>query len=96
MIELGGNIKLIGFSQLEPGMLVVVKKLVGNYARKLSDNQINIKELSLNMKSNDPKKVELEGKLITDSSEFTSMAAESNLFFAMDKALSSLATKIQK
>ena len=96
MIELGGNIKLVGFKELEPGMLVVVKKLVGSYARKISDSNVNIKELSLNIVSKDLNNIALEGKLITDLSEFTSEATEPNLFFAIDKALGSLVLKMQK
>ena len=37
MIELGGNIVLNGFRDLEPPELVVVKKIVGTYARKFAD-----------------------------------------------------------
>jgi len=38
MITLGGNIKLDGFDGVEPGMLIVVKKMVGLFAKKASES----------------------------------------------------------
>ncbi|MBD3259811.1 hypothetical protein GF371_04255, partial [Candidatus Woesearchaeota archaeon] len=37
-IKLGGNIELSGFRDLDGGTMVILKKIVGNYVRKLSDN----------------------------------------------------------
>ena len=42
MIELGGNITLVGFKEMGFGELIVVKKIVGNYARKLSTDKKNM------------------------------------------------------
>ena len=36
-MQLGGNIELNGFNELERSKLVVVKKIVGNYAKEFSD-----------------------------------------------------------
>ena len=35
--KLGGNIALVGFEILEPAELTVVKKIVGNYVRKMGN-----------------------------------------------------------
>ena len=99
MIELGGNIKLVGFKELDPGTLVVVKKIIGSYARKISDQATQFQELSLNIKGvrEDKKKVELHGKLITEKGDvFASEIVDFNLFFAMDKVLSSIFTQAKK
>ncbi len=37
MIELGGNIKLEGFDDLEPMKLIVAKKIIGNFAKQVSE-----------------------------------------------------------
>ena len=37
MMQLGGNIQLIGFREIDPARLIVVKKMVGNYVKKISD-----------------------------------------------------------
>lgn len=85
MIELGGNIKLIGFKDLEPAKLVVVKKVVGNYAKTFSEKVGDIKELSVELKGTEVK-AKLEYKDKTINSETT----DQNMFFALDKALSQL------
>ena len=46
--KLGGNITLINF-KLEPIELIVVKKIVGNYAKKMSEKG-GYKELKLRLK----------------------------------------------
>ena len=40
MMKLGGNIVLDGCDNLEPATLIVLKKMVGNYARKISEKNI--------------------------------------------------------
>ncbi len=98
MIELGGNIKLVGFNELDPGTLVVVKKIIGTYARKISDQATKFQELSLHIKSMGPdkKNFELHGKLVADSGILTSEVTNYNLFFAMDKVLNSIFVQAKK
>ncbi|MFH1249450.1 MAG: hypothetical protein V1660_04850 [archaeon] len=49
--KLGGNISLVNF-KLSPMEMIVVKKLVGNYARKLAD-KVGYKELKLRLKQHE-------------------------------------------
>ena len=37
-LQLGGNIELSGFREIDPASMVIIKKIVGNYARKFSDH----------------------------------------------------------
>ena len=37
-MELGGNIELVGFNELDSSELIVLKKIIGSCARKLSDH----------------------------------------------------------
>ena len=90
MIELGGNIKLDGFESLDHATLIVVKKVVGNYARKINDNIGNFQELNINLIANNKETCELKAKLINENNEFNSEVVDKNLFFALDKALAKI------
>ena len=100
MIELGGNIKLIGFNEMEPAMLIVVKKIVVNYAKKISTTT-DLKELSLHVKevhktASANQRWELQAKLSTDSKVYAADVTDFNIFFAMDKALSKVMSELAK
>lgn len=88
MIELGGGIKLEGFESIEPSLLIVVKKVVGNYAKKMSEQVSNFKDIIVNVSDN----YKIEAKIIADS-EYSSSSTSSNLFFALDKALGEVLNK---
>lgn len=92
-MELGGNIELVDFDQTEPGQLVVVKKVVGNYAKKIS----TIKEFSkiAIILSKKDEKFNIQTKLTISDNIYTTDAADANLFFALDKALATLITEIK-
>lgn len=95
MIELGGNIKLQGFDKMEPSKLIVVKKIVGNYAKEISDKLTPFQELSLSLNlQNDSH--ELLAKIITNEMLIESKSTHPNLFFAIDRALSNLKDKLKK
>ena len=49
-IQLGGNIELIGSAEIDRAQMVVVKKIVGNYARKFSEMVQNFEKLTLGVK----------------------------------------------
>jgi len=55
MIELGGNIKLKGFSEIDNASLIVIKKIVGNYAKKLAETTDDFQNLILSLESKTPK-----------------------------------------
>ena len=102
MIEFGGNIKLAGFNDPEPVKLIVVKKMVGTYAKKISDQIQGFQELSLHMKpihdnpEKENKKYELQAKLIIDGKPHNSEITDYNLFFAIDKVLAKLVETASK
>ena len=85
VMQLGGNIELIGFSRLDPASLVVLKKIVGNYARQFSD-KINVEKLSISMKTDD-KNILLSVVLVTPEKSFATENTHSNLFIAIDTLL---------
>lgn len=81
MIELGGHIKLDGFESVEPALLVVVKKVIGNYVKQISEKNKEFKEITVKNDNN-----EVSVICICDK-EITAKAKADNLFFSLSKAL---------
>lgn len=99
MIELGGNITLVGFKELGYAEMVVIKKLVGNYARKLSDGR-QINNLTITLKQvhhtdENSSKFELKAKLDLDGKIINSEVIEYNLFIGIDNILKKLEAQIR-
>lgn len=81
-IQLGGNINLTGFSEVEPIKLIVVKKMVGRYAKELSDRQeLQSLDISLELKSG---RFKVSTRIVGDQTQECE-AEDSNLFVALDK-----------
>ena len=91
MIELGGNIKLDGFDNLEPAKLIVIKKLSGSHTKKITEKTKDFKEIIINLKSETPYKIELQ---LFSEKNHTSIAEDKNLFYAFDKAFLQLTNKL--
>ena len=83
---LGGNIELIGFRNLDGGSMIVLKKIIGNYARKFSDKLNGINKLSLRM-NQDAGKFALSCELIAGEKSYSSEHSDQNLFFVIDSVL---------
>jgi hypothetical protein len=88
MIELGGGIKLDGFEVIEPSLLIVVKKVIGNYAKKMSEQIPSFKEVLVSVSE----KYKIKATLVANS-EYHSISNNSNLFFALDQALNEILNK---
>jgi len=90
-IELGGNIKLTGFSELEGSKMIVIKKIIGTYGKKLSDKAKNFQELTITMKKvheTDTGGIfEIHAKLMDDGKPIIGSIEDRNLFVAIDSAL---------
>ena len=89
-LQLGGNIELSGFGSIDRGMMIILKKIIGNHARKLSDMSSNFEKLSIRMKTIHDNKFELHAKLVDNGKVNTSSAIERNLFAAVDSSLKKL------
>ncbi|MFO8015480.1 MAG: hypothetical protein R6U32_00085 [Candidatus Woesearchaeota archaeon] len=89
MIQLGGNIELEGFDSAEPGKLVVIKKLVGSYARQMSDSGREVGKLSVSSEERDGG-FHLRGTMVIDGKEITGEKSGSNLFYTLDSMLREL------
>ncbi len=97
-LNLGGNIQLSGFKVVDRGSMVIVKKLVGTYARKFSDHNQDFRQLSLRLKpvhANEEHQIHhIDGKLVIGGNTFASEVEDRNLFFAIDTALKKLENSI--
>ncbi|MBW2997762.1 hypothetical protein KY349_05470 [Candidatus Woesearchaeota archaeon] len=97
-IVLGGNIELAGFKELDGGSMVILKKMIGNQVRKMSDTAENFEKLTVTMKKvgTGNNKFEIQAKLMDNGKPFTSEVTDFNLFFTMDKALRQILNQISK
>jgi ribosome-associated translation inhibitor RaiA len=99
-LQLGGNIELTGFKELDPGSMVILKKIIGNYARKFSDTCTSFEKLAITMKivhaTEGSEKYEIHGKLMDNGSATTSELTDRNLFFAIDKVCKKMESSIKK
>ena len=88
-MELGGNIVLDGFDNLDKANLVVVKKMVGNYGKVISEKK-PFKKLILKYE-----KPKLEVTLEFENEQIKEKAEHINLFFSINEALSNIIKKIK-
>lgn len=79
-LYLGGNIELVDADNLDRGALVVVKKIVGNYARRFSER--GLERLSVSFKDSGVSVAALAG-----GRELNADSSHENVFFSIDKAL---------
>lgn len=90
-VSLGGNIELIGFKQVSLADVVVVKKLVGHYTRKIQEHSQNFEKIQVFLKEihkiDDNFKHEIHVKVLDDGKAFNSEIVDKNLFIALDSAL---------
>ena len=85
-MELGGNITLSGFSDRDFAEMIVIKKVVGQYARKLHDAYESFNHLKITMKQT-KNQFELHAQADFDGTEINSEVSDRNLFVALDLVL---------
>jgi ribosome-associated translation inhibitor RaiA len=89
-VQLGGNIRLSGFRDIDAGSMIVLKKMVGSYVRRYGEIT-TVEELSLVLKpihkQEENAKYEIHGKLRAGSETFASDLTDKNMFVALDSVL---------
>ncbi len=97
-VQLGGNIELTGFSELDGANMIVVKKIVGSYARKISDHRSDFNKLRLILKTvhkqEHSEKYELHGQVLAGSESFNSEMTDRNLYVLIDAVLKKICVEI--
>jgi len=93
-LELGGNIELKGFGSMDKSSMVIVKKIIGNYAKKFSEKDKDFSKVTLDLKGvhehENSSKYEIHGKLVTGGKTANAEVIERNLFSAIDAVLKKL------
>jgi len=78
--------------------MIVLKKIVGNYARKFSERLSNFEQLSITMKTvHDTEKnrqFEINGKVMENGKPITAEIVDRNLFVAVDGVLKKIENSI--
>lgn len=95
---LGGNIQLAGFRDIDGASMVILKKIIGNYARKMSDITKKFESLHVTMKpvheTEKSEKYEIHAKLLDNGKPTVSEVVERNLFVAVDNSLKKIINEI--
>lgn len=90
MMELGGNITLSGFNELDRDTMVVVKKIIGSYVRRLGDKNSNFQSLSVNLKTSHEREnsavYEVKAQVEAEK-QYNAECSDRNLMFCIDTAL---------
>jgi ribosome-associated translation inhibitor RaiA len=97
-IVLGGNIELIGFKELDGGSMVILKKMIGNHVRKMSETSEKFEKLTVTMKKvgSGNNKFEISAKMLDNGRPVNSEITDFNLFFTVDKALANIQKQLVK
>lgn len=99
-LQLGGNIELSGFKDIDSGSMIILKKIVGNYARRFADVCDDFSKLSLSMKkiheTEASKKFEVHGIVLDKGKTYASSLTERNVFVVVDSVLKKIENEIRK
>ena len=91
MIELGGNITLVGFKEIDHASMLVLKKIIGNYVKKFSENYSDYESLKITMKPihkiEENQKFEINTEATKGGKQHSCNVTDKNLFFAIDSSL---------
>jgi ribosome-associated translation inhibitor RaiA len=98
-INLGNQIVLSGFNELDGGSMVILRKMIGNEVRKLSDRCEQFQELKLVMKKVHETKAsqsyEVRGNIIDNGRTFHSEFTDRNVFMTVSKVLEKLEHELE-
>ena len=97
-MQLGGNIQLTGFRDIDGASMVVLKKIIGNYGRRLAELSDKFESLKVTMKpvheTEKSEKYEIHAQLMANGKPYVSEVIERNLFIAVDNALKKIVNEI--
>ncbi len=79
-LRLGGNIELFGIESIDGASMIVLKKIIGTYARKFSEKGLDRLSVYFGDK-------EIKIEAVSQGNTVMSAAAHPNLFFGVDNAL---------
>jgi len=95
-LKLGGNIVLVGFS-LDPAEMIIVKKIVGHYAKRISE-QIEYSEIKITLKQSQKQQAflhELSVKVTTNKDSLHANKQDKNIYSGLSDALEAIYNQAQ-
>ncbi len=97
--ELGGNISLVGCSELDGATKEVVRKMVGHWVEKETSQRWGFQGLRITLKQVHKREkselYEVHGHLLERGRKFHSEITDRNLFFALDEVLKKIKNEIE-
>ena len=97
-VQLGGNIQLSGFRDIDSSSMIVLKKIIGNYARRISELADKMQSLHVTLKPiherEKSEQYEVHAKLIDDGKVYASEMVDRNLFVAVDSVLKKMVNEL--
>lgn len=97
-MHLRGNIQLSGFRDIDSSSMIVLKKIIGNHARRISELTKNAEYLRITLKPvhkrEKSEKYELHAKVLDDGKVYASEVVDRNLPLAIDSVLKKLINEL--
>ncbi|MBI2650291.1 hypothetical protein HYX04_03180 [Candidatus Woesearchaeota archaeon] len=97
-IALGGNIQLTGFRDIDSSSMVVLKKVIGNYAKRIAELTKKLNALHITLKPvherEKSEKYEVHAKIVDDGKVYASETTDRNLFVAVDNVLKKIVNEL--
>ena len=97
--KLGGNIELSGFRDIDSSSMVVLKKIIGNHARRLSGLAKKMETLHITLKPiherEKSEKYEVHAKLNDNGKIYAAESVDRNLFVAVDGVLKRMQSEME-
>ncbi len=98
-VELGGNIELSGFKDVDGSSMIILKKIIGNYVKQLSTKNSGFEKINISMKkvheTENSAKYEIIAKVIISSKPYRTEITDRNLFMTVDKVLKKIDAMIR-
>ncbi|MBI2653200.1 hypothetical protein HYX02_00160 [Candidatus Woesearchaeota archaeon] len=97
-LRLGGNIQLTGFRDIDSSSMIVLKKIIGNHAKRISELCEKMESLHVTLKPihqrEKSEKYEVHVKIVDNGKVYASEAIDRNLFVAVDDALKRIVSEL--
>lgn len=97
-LELSGNIQLTGFKVIDPSSMIVLKKVVGNYAKKIAQLTKKMQTLHITLKPvherEKSEKYEVHAQVVDNGKVYSSEITDRNLFVAVDSVLKKIVNEL--
>ena len=97
-VNLGGNIQLTGFRDIDSSSMIVLKKIIGNYAKRIAELTKKLETLHITLKPvhqrEKSEKYEVHAMIVDDGKVYASEITERNLFVAIDSVLKKIVNEL--